>query len=68
VAKALWLFFGRNKMTIRTDKELNDCEDWASQAEEDGSRYPGMTYEQGVLDTLHWMRGDADVGPHQDEA
>lgn len=30
------------------------------------SRYPGMTYEQGVDETLRWVLGFSDVSPMED--
>ncbi len=44
---------------IRTDEEIARVENWAVDAEglEGGSNYPGMTYEQGVLDTLLLAQG-----------
>lgn len=51
---------------IRTDEEIARVENWAVLAEgEDGSNYPGMTYEQGVLDTLCWLRGDSESAPDE---
>lgn len=52
---------------IRTDEEIARVENWAVAAEslEDGSNYPGMTYEQGVLDTLFWLRGDSEDAPDE---
>lgn len=39
------------------DDVLNDCDD---QEEQGGSRYPGMTYEQGVAQAIRWLTGDWD--------
>lgn len=51
---------------IRTDEEIGRVESWAVLAEGDGgSNYPGMTYEQGVLDTLCWLRGDREDAPDE---
>lgn len=51
---------------IRTEKEITRVEDWAIEGIEDGSRYPGMSYEQGVLDALQWLRGDTDNAPDEE--
>ena len=34
-----------------------------AESSEDDTRYPGLTYEQGVLATLRWMIGDIEDGP-----
>ena len=31
------------------------------------SRWPGMTYEQGVIRAIDWMRGDEELPPMDDE-
>lgn len=51
---------------IRTDEEIARVENWAVLAEgEGGSNYPGMTYEQGVLDTITWLRGESESAPDE---
>jgi hypothetical protein len=37
----------------------DDCE----KAEETGSRFPGMTYEQGILAALRWVNGEDTTWP-----
>jgi len=39
----------------QTDEAVNKQLDRAMEAEEEGSQYPGMSYEQGVLVTLQWL-------------
>ena len=36
---------------------LNRC---ADQTDEGGSRWPGMSYEQGVEAAIRWMQGDGE--------
>ena len=52
---------------IHTDEEIARVENWAVGAVElEGeSNYPGMTYEQGVLDTILWLRGDCEDAPDE---
>ena len=38
------------------DNVLNQC---AESEDEGASRWPGMSYEQGVAAAIHWMQGDA---------
>lgn len=50
----------------RTEDEIERVESWAAEGVNDGSRYPDMTYEQGVLDTIQWLRGDTDTAPDEE--
>ena len=46
---------------VRTQEEIDDVLNESFQALETGrSRYPGMTYEQGIEDMYHWLVGDSD--------
>jgi len=47
----------------RIDEILNRC---SEQEEEGGSRWPGMTYEQGVSAAIRWMLGETDDDPYED--
>lgn len=45
------------------DKLLNQC----AEAEDDGTtKFPGMTYEQGVKAALEWVTGESDNHPLAD--
>ena len=48
---------------VRTDEEIARVENWAMKGVDEGSRYPGMSYEQGIADTLAWLRGDIEDAP-----
>ena len=48
---------------VRTEDEIARVENWAVDGINEGSRYPGMSYEQGIQDTLMWLRGDNDHAP-----
>ena len=50
---------------VRTDDEIARVENWAVEGSDEESNYPGMTYEQGVMDTLAWLRGDSDTAPDE---
>jgi len=43
------------------DAEIDEVMDWCHEAEDEGTHYPGMTYEQGIKDTLYWLSGNADA-------
>ena len=41
------------------EDDINDVLNRCVEAEESGdSKYPGMSYEQGVLATIRWWQGD----------
>lgn len=44
-------------MSQPTQDEINDVLDWCMEAEETGTNYSGMTYEQGVQAALEWIEG-----------
>ena len=39
----------------RTDKEIDDLIEKCFEAEREGSKYSGMTYEQGIQATIDWL-------------
>lgn len=48
----------------RTDAEVNELVDKCADAENNGTtRYPGMTYEQGIRAALEWVTGSQDGHP-----
>lgn len=48
----------------RTEEEINELLNKCSEAEEEGaSRYPGMTYEEGIHAAIDWMLGYNDDNP-----
>lgn len=42
---------------------LNEC---ADSADSGRSKFPGMSYEQGVEAAIRWMQGDYDTNPMED--
>lgn len=50
---------------VRTEVEIARVENWAVEGVDEGTRYPGMGYEQGIVDTLAWLRGDSDTAPDE---
>lgn len=52
----------------RTDTEIDDCLNWATEAVDEGrTNYGGVTFEQGVQQGIDWVLGNIDDAPHQDE-
>lgn len=47
----------------RQSKEIYDLMNWAQEGVDQGTRYPGMSYEQGILDALMWLDGSSDHNP-----
>jgi hypothetical protein len=42
--------------------EMDKIEEWAKEAEETGSKFPGMSYEDGVIAALDYIRGFISAG------
>ncbi len=51
----------------RSDDEIARVENWAVEGVDEGTRYPGMSYEQGIVDVLQWLSGDSDHAPDEEE-
>lgn len=48
----------------RTEEEINDLLNKCAESEDTGeSKYPGMTYEQGIKAAIEWLTGDTDDNP-----
>ena len=49
---------------VRDEHEIARVEGWASNNVVEGkSCFPSLSYEQGVLDTILWLRGDTENPP-----
>lgn len=52
----------------KTDKEIDDVLNRAAEHEETiGTKWHGMTYEQGVQAGIHWLIGDWEDNPMPEE-
>jgi len=52
----------------RTEEELYRVLDWAQSIMTTAhSKYPGMSYEDGIIYTLDWILGRTDDAPDSDE-
>jgi hypothetical protein len=49
--------------TIRTQEEIDRLEAWASEGQNNGTHYSGMSYEDGIRETLDWLFGRRDASP-----
>jgi hypothetical protein len=54
-------------VTVRSREQIEELENWAVEGQGKGTRYPGMSYEDGIVDTLNWLTGVTDTGPHEEE-
>ena len=52
---------------MRTSDEIETQIGLARDTFEEGSKYPGMTYEQGVEDALMWVTEQSDDEPMVDD-
>lgn len=50
----------------RNKDEIERVSEWARQGVDEGTRYAGMSYEEGVLDALNWVTGEDDHAPDED--
>ena len=53
-------------MSRPTKTEIDEVSDWATQGIAEGTRFPGMSYEEGIRATIDWMRGDTDERPDEE--
>ena len=51
---------------VREDSEINEILNWAAKGEDEGSKFPGMSFEQGVRAGIEWITGQSDVRPDQE--
>lgn len=47
----------------RTQKEIDDVLNKAADGMDDGSKWPGMSYEQGVDAAIRWLTGESEDNP-----
>lgn len=52
---------------VRTEKEINQLLNECAEAEDMGTtKFPGMTYEQGIKEAIEWLSGDSNCYPLTD--
>lgn len=52
---------------MRTRQEIDDQLNKAADGMDKGSKWPGMSYEQGVDHALRWVTGDEEIGPMDED-
>lgn len=50
----------------RTDAEINEQLNKAADGINDGSQYPGMSYEDGILQFWLWVTGETNEKPFEE--
>lgn len=53
-------------MSTPTNTDIEDQQALADDAMENGSKFPGMSYEEGVSATIRWIQGDSDDKPMEE--
>ena len=56
----------RQGINMPTDEDIEDQLELACEQLEDGTRWPGMSYEDGVDAALRWVLGYTDDKPMDD--
>ena len=58
-------FFNSEKMIFgtKTSKQIREQLDRVTEAEKNGGKYHGMSYEEGVKYALEWILGDSNDEP-----
>ncbi len=47
----------------RSEQEVDEVLNFAAEALDEGSKYPGMSYEEGIQNALLWLLGELDDRP-----
>jgi hypothetical protein len=48
---------------VRSEEEIDRLEIWAAEGQNNGTHYSGMSYEDGIRETLDWLFGRRDTSP-----
>lgn len=51
---------------VRTDAEINEQLNIAADGINEGSKYPGMSYEDGIQQFWLWVTGETDEKPFEE--
>lgn len=52
---------------VRSDDEIAEQLNRALDGQDGGSKFPGMSFENGVQETIDWLTGQSDDPPLPDE-
>lgn len=48
---------------VRSDNQIDNVRNWASEGRDQGTRFSGMSYEDGIEDMVAWLLGETDENP-----
>lgn len=48
---------------VRSEVMIDNVRNWAAEGRDQGSHYPGMSFEDGIEETLAWLFGERDDNP-----
>lgn len=48
---------------VRSKEEIDDLLEWVFEGVEEGTHYHGMSYEEGIRNTIDWLTGFTDDNP-----
>lgn len=51
---------------IKTPAEIEAVYDEARDGEINGTKFPGMSYEEGIVALIDWLTGRSDTNPLED--
>lgn len=51
---------------VRSEAEIDEVLNKASEAFDEGSKYPGMSYEDGIRAFAEWLFGDTNDNPFEE--
>lgn len=52
---------------VRSDSEIDECLNKAMEALDTGSKWPGMSYEEGVEAAIKWLTEEQSLNPMEDD-
>ncbi|MFC4678690.1 hypothetical protein [Desulfovibrio legallii] len=52
---------------VRTQQEIDRVLNWAAEGIDNGTKFAGMTYEQGITDMHMWLTGETNVAPDSED-
>lgn len=50
---------------VRSEKDINRVLDWAAEGENEGSHFPGNSYEEGIRAMYEWLVGLENMAPDE---
>lgn len=51
---------------VRSAEEIDELLDKCSDGINDGTLYPGISYEQGIQEAIYWLTGFHDINPMEE--